>query len=204
MSFDLERNQRNSDCNTEILSEKSNFDLPTSLEVGGKEFPINTDFRDILVIFSVFDDDGLSDNEKSWYCLYLLYKTDDIYELGDLEEAAEKARWFLDWGKDYKCKEKRPKILDWEKDYNSIISAVNQQIKTVDDVRDLPYLHWWTFLGYFSERSEKCHLSTVLKIREKLAKGTKLEKWEMQTLRENREEIVIDNDEDFETELWGD
>lgn len=179
------------------------FDLPMSLTVGGKEFPINTDFRDILEIFVAFNDKDLTDDEKSYICLSLLYKTDNLNELGDLDEAAKKAQWFLDWGKNYNKEEKRPKLLDWEKDYNSIIAAVNQQVKTVEDVRELPYLHWWTFLGYFSERSDKCHFSTVMKIRDKLSRGVKLEKWEMQTLKENREEIIIDNDDDFEDELWG-
>lgn len=184
--------------------QKSEFDLPMTLEVGGKEFPINTDFRDVLLILSVFDDEELTPDEKGYLCLVLLYKTDNILELGDLNEAADKACWFLDWGKTYKNKENHPKLLDWNKDYNSIIAAVNQQVKTVEDVRELPYLHWWTFLGYFSERSDKCHFSTITKIREKLNKGAKLDKWEMQILKENREEIIIDSDENFEDELWGD
>ena len=46
----------------------------------------------------------------------------------------------------------------------------------------------------------------IIGLREKIAKGEKLEKWEKQMLRENRDIIMIKNkdDEEFERELWGD
>ena len=75
--------------------QKSDFDLPMTLEVGGKEFPINTDFRDVLLILSVFDDEELTPDEKGYLCLVLLYKTDNILELGDLNEAPTRLVGFL-------------------------------------------------------------------------------------------------------------
>ena len=97
------------------------------------------------------------------------------------------------------------KILDWEQDYNYIISAVNDKAKTVEDVRELPFLHWWTFLGYFSERSPKCQISTIMSLRDKIAKGEKLDKWEQQLLKSNEQDIKFAStrDEDLEKTLWG-
>ena len=179
-------------------------DLPYSLEVCGKEHKINTDFRDIITIFIALNDNELTPQEKTFVILNNLYQ-DDISELGDLQEASKKAKWFLDWGKTYEEDEKNsPKIMDWEQDYNMIIAAVNNKVKTVEDVRELPHLHWWTFLGYFSERG-KCQLSQIMELREKIAKGEKLEQWEKQMLRENRDLILLheQGDDEFEQELWG-
>jgi hypothetical protein len=179
-------------------------DLPYTLEVDGVEREINTDFRDIINIFIALNDNELSPQDKTIVMLNNLYKC-DIEELQNIQEAIDKASWFMDWGKEYKEKENAPKLMDWEQDYNMIIAAVNNKVKTVEDVRELPHLHWWTFLGYFSERG-KCQLSQVMELREKIAKGEKLEKWEKQMLRDNQDIIILHdkNDDEFEQELWGD
>ncbi|MFR6373307.1 MAG: hypothetical protein ACLUOB_05615 [Subdoligranulum sp.] len=57
-------------------------------------------------------------------------------------------------------------------------------------VRALPYLHWWTFIAYFMNIGSG-PLATVVGIRHKLAKGQKLEKWEQQFYRENKEIVDL-------------
>lgn len=181
------------------------YDLPTSLVVDGVEREIYADFRDIIVICVALSDESLSAREKNYILLNNLY-VDDIKELGNSREAIEQAIWFIDWGKDYKkTEEPPPRLLDWEKDYNAIISAVNGKTKTVEDVRELPFLHWWTFLGYFAERG-RCQISTILEIRDKLARKKKLDKWEQQILRESKDDIILKTaeDKDIEAEIWGD
>lgn len=69
-----------------------------------------------------------------------------------------------------------------------IFSAVNKVAG--QETRALDYMHWWTFLGYFSEIGEGM-LSQVLSIRAKKAKGKKLEKWEKEFYNERREIIDI-------------
>lgn len=180
------------------------FDLPKELEVNGVKRAINSDFRDIITIISALNDTELSPRDKNYVLLANFY-VDDMNELGDLEEAVKKAIWFIDWGKDYSEQEKSPsKLLDWEKDYNYVISAVNRRIKTVEDVRELPYLHWWTFLGYFAERGQ-CQLSYIMEIREKLAKGKKLDAADKEFYKANKTDIDLNNDKDSELEavLWG-
>lgn len=179
-------------------------DLPYTLEVDGVEREINTDFRDIINIFIALNDNELSPQDKTIVMLNNLYKC-DIEELQNIQEAIDKASWFMDWGKEYTEKKDSPKLMDWEQDYNMIIAAVNNKVKTVEDVRELPHLHWWTFLGYFSERG-KCQLSQIMELREKIAKGEKLEKWEKQMLRDNQDIIILHDksDDEFEQELWGD
>ena len=63
-----------------------------------------------------------------------------------------------------------------------IVSAINNVAHT--EIRALPYLHWWTFTGYYMAIGE-CPLSMVVGIRNKLAKHKKLEKYELEFKRQN-------------------
>lgn len=51
-------------------------------------------------------------------------------------------------------------------------------------------MHWWTFLGYFSEVGDGL-FSQVINIRQKRAKGKKLEKWELDFYNEHKELVDI-------------
>lgn len=177
-------------------------DLPYTLTVDGVEKEIYPDFRNIILICNAFNDPHLTKTEKTQIMLEMIY-VDNWWEFDNIDEAAKQAIWFIDWGKIYENKENSPRIMDWEQDYNLIVSAVNNKVNVVD-VRELPFMHWWTFLGYFSDRGE-CQFSSITEIRDKLNKGKKLEKWEKEILRENREQIILKNksNEDFEKEMWG-
>ena len=51
----------------------------------------------------------------------------------------------------------------------------------------MPFLHWWTFLGYFQGIDRDDLWGVVLTIRQKKAKGKKLEKYEKEFVASNRE-----------------
>lgn len=164
--------------------------LPTTLNINGIERAIRTDFRVALLIFQAYSDPELCDREKTWVMLDCLYEDIENIPAEDIQEAINKAVWFLDGGtlhEDTKYKSTK-KVIDWEQDEQIIFSAVNKvagkEIRTVD------YLHWWTFLGYFNEIGE-CLLSTVINIRQKKNKGKKLEKYEQEFYRENKSLIDI-------------
>ena len=80
------------------------------------------------------------------------------------------------------------KTFDWEQDEKMIFSGVNKVAGF--EVRSEEYLHWWTFLGYFSEMGEGL-FTVVTNIRCKRAKGKKLEKWEQDFYREHYSMIEI-------------
>ena len=69
-----------------------------------------------------------------------------------------------------------------------IVAEVNRA--SGQEIRALPYLHWWTFLGWFHTIGEG-QLSTVVAIRSKLKKGKPLESWEKQFYRENRDIVDL-------------
>lgn len=158
--------------------------LPKSLKIGDTEYNIRSDFRVALLIFEAFNDTELTDSEKIKVCLECLYE--EVPD--DMETSYKKAVWFLDGGDIPKSKPLRKKTFDWKQDESIIFSAVNKSAGF--ETRSAEYIHWWTFLGYFSEIGDGL-FSQVLNIRSKKAKGKKLEKWEFEFFSEHRELIEL-------------
>ena len=161
--------------------------LPTTLEVGGEDYEIRTDFRDCLLIMQAFQDVELTREEAGRVMLEVLYKEIPPYE--QIQEAMEKAVWFLDCGnvEENQSVPKRP-LYDFEQDEQIIFSAINKVAGK--EVRQIDYLHWWTFIGYFNEIGEGT-FSTVVSIRSKKRKNQKLEKWEKDFCRDNRKLVEL-------------
>lgn len=176
--------------------------IPEALEVGGRAIPINADFRNVLTIFEAFNDTALTNEEKAYICLKRLYTAPvSFYET---EEAYEQAVWFLNGGDMPMSKPEEVRMIDWKHDESMIIPAVSKVLNTAD-VRAMPFLHWWTFLGSFGEVGEGL-FSTVLHIRHKKAHGEKLTKSEQKFWQKNKslcklttpeEQAAIDKTEAF-------
>lgn len=158
--------------------------LPKTLNVNGKDYPIRSDYRVALLIFQAFEDNELNSYEKLAVCLECLYEKIPP----DAEEAYQKAIWFLDGGDMPKSKQAPKKIIDWKQDEHYMFSALNKAAGK--EIRELDYMHWWTFLGLFSEMGEGLY-SQIINIRRKKAKGKKPEKYEQDFYRENKELIDI-------------
>ena len=156
------------------------FDLPTFIEVNGKEWKIRTDYRDILMVLLAFEDNELGDSEKVYVCLKILYEDFEDMQRKDYNKAFEKALEFIDHGVDNK--KHGPRTMDWEQDANILFPAINKVAGY--EVREAKYIHWWTFLGMFMEMGEGVY-STVLSLRQKKARGKKLEKWEREWWAQN-------------------
>ena len=163
------------------------FELPTSLLVGDVEHPIRTDYRDILYILSIFSDPDYESDERGVICLRVMFPDWRQIPPEQYRAALEAASAFIDGplppdsgGHEHG---KRPRVMDWQQDAGLIIPAVNRVVGT--EVRALEYMHWWTFLGAYMEIGD-CLYSTVLSIRQKRAKGKKLETYEQAFYKANR------------------
>ena len=157
--------------------------LPEVLEVGGEAIPINADFRNILTIFEAYNDPELTDQEKVYVCMKLLYAAP--LPFFHTKEAYEKAVWFLSGGDSIPMsKPEEVKTIDWKQDEGMIMPAVSKTLG-IPDVRGMSYLHWWSFLGAFGEIGEGL-FSTVINLRQKKAKGQKLSKAEAEFWRKNK------------------
>lgn len=161
------------------------YTLPTSVCVAGTDYPIRTDFRAVLDVLCAMNDPELGEREKSIVLVQIMFPDWQNIPFEHLQECCKKACEFIDCGNRDDGKP-HPKMIDWEQDAPIIVPAVNSVAHA--EVRSVPYLHWWTFWGYFMEVGESL-LSSVLNIRDKKAKHKKLEKWEQEFYRENKEII---------------
>ena len=175
--------------------------LPTSLTVGGEEWTIRSDFRAILDILKYFSDPEYDLDEKWEICLDIMYEDFERMPQALKSEAAKVAVEFIDMGiKD--DGRRKPHTMDWEHDAPVIIPSVNKVLGK--EIRALEYLHWWTFLGAYMEIGESL-FSQILNIRQKKAKGKKLEKWEQEFYRENKDlidlKVKVERSEEEKDEL---
>lgn len=158
--------------------------LPTKLTVNGAEYKIRSDYRNVLRVFEALGDEELSDEEKLYVTLDRLYEGFEDMPKGDYQEAYLQAVNFMECH-DRKEDRKNPQLIDWEKDEHLIFPAINAVAGC--EVRLVEYMHWWTFLGYFENIDNESLWSFVLSIRQKRAKGKKLEKYEREFFNNNRE-----------------
>jgi hypothetical protein len=158
------------------------FELPTALEVNGREWDIDPDYRQVLRILQGFEDPDMTDADKALVVIYNLYVDAEEIPGEDLQAAFDAALAFIDHGAENDGRP-HPRTMDWTQDAPLIFPAVNRAAGC--EVRELEYMHWWTFIGYFMEISDSVY-STVLRLRGKKARGKKLEKQEQEFWRENR------------------
>lgn len=170
--------------------------LPDSITIHDRIYKLRTDYRNVLDTFVVFNDPELSQQEKWFTTIYLMLEDFSCYE--DLEqaiiegfdckEACKQLSWFFNAGKaESKTASKAP-LYDWEQDEQIIFAAVNHVANK--ELREVEYIHWWTFLAYFNEIGEGL-FSYVVGIRKKRSKGQKLDKAEQQFVKENPEIVEL-------------
>ena len=117
--------------------------LPTTLEVGGKEWAIRSDFRNVLTIFEALEDKELNEQEKMYIMLARMYVDFNNMPKEFYQEACEKVNKFMECHSREDDK-KNPKLINWEKDEQMIFPAINAVAGC--EVRSVEYMHWWTFL----------------------------------------------------------
>lgn len=163
--------------------------LPKCLIVDNKEWDIRSDYRDILNILCALNDPELKPNESFYVCLKILYKDFEKMANNSYEEAYEKAMWFINQGKvPDDNSQNKPKLMDWEQDETIMFAAINKVAGA--EVRTVEYMHWWTFMGYYMSIGESL-FSEVINIRLKKNEGKKLEKYEQEFYRKNKELVDL-------------
>ncbi len=156
--------------------------LPTELKIGDEMYPIRTDYRAILDILRAQSDEELTDQEKTQVLFEILFLAPQNIPRKNLEEACKKAVEFIDCGiKD--DGRKKPRLMDWEQDAAIIAPAISNVVGK--DIRSVDYMHWWSFMGAYMEIGEGLY-SQIIGIRQKKAKGKRLDKWEQEFYQANR------------------
>ena len=191
------------------------YELQTTVRINQVPFKITNkgDFRMVLDCFEALDDRELSPSEQMYAALIIFYE--DLNSIEDIvlhkdileELQCEMVKFFNGGDANLQSNTHNYRLIDWSKDSNLICSAINNVAK--QEIRALDYLHWWTFLGYYTAVGE-CPLSNIIGIRYKIAKGEKLEKHEQKFKQENPEYFNIDlrsreqqEADDYVRKLWG-
>lgn len=162
-----------------------NVSLPTTLDVGGEEKPIRTDYRVALDIFLALTDPELDDYNRAMETLDMLYINE--IQPQDWQEALDQAMWYLRGGEDER-NQKSPQLVSWTQDFQYIASPVSKVIG--QDVRGMESLHWWSFLSAYMAIGD-CLFAQIVAIRDKKARGKKLDKADREFYRRNRDLIDI-------------
>lgn len=166
-----------------------NYGLPKAFAIGGVEYAIRYDFRPILDICAALEDPDLSNQEKAFVACAIFYPDFEKIPPEHLREAVEKCYWFINGGAENPGA-KGPRLVSWEKDVRHIIAPINRVVGT--EIRDLPEngLHWWTFLAAYMEIGD-CLFAQIVRIRNLIAKGKKLDKQDREWYRQNAHLVNI-------------
>jgi len=165
------------------------YEIPTSITVNGKQFNIRNrgDYRVVLDCFNALCDTELTKQERIISTLIIFFEdcnsVQDIRIFDDLETTIKEMYKFFNCGQTtLQGQHSDYRLLDWKTDEHLICSAINNVSHT--EIRFEPYIHWWTFMGYYMAIGE-CPLSTIVNLRSKIVKGKKLEKYEKEFIQNN-------------------
>ena len=158
-----------------------NYDLPKKLNIGGKDYDIYSDYRDILDIISMMKDPELHERDKQALIIAMFYPDWENIPQRDLKEAIEKCIWFINGGES-ETGAKGPRLMDWEQEFKIIVAPINRVLGK--EIREMKYLHWWSLLSSYMEIGD-CLFAQVVRVRERKSKG-KMDKADREFYRKNR------------------
>ena len=161
------------------------FNLSDTVTVSGAEYPVRTDFRVILEIFVMLDDPDLSDADKTEALLRMFYAE----RPPDAEAALQAFTDFVDPRHGSQGKKSSSRLIDWSQDFDLMVAPINHILGF--ECRAADSLHWRTFLSAYLEIPPESVFARVLRIREKLRTGKKLEKNERSWYNKNRDLVHL-------------
>lgn len=161
--------------------------LPDRAEIGGREYRIHPDYRDVLNVIAHLTDPDTDEYTRVYVALALFYADFPAMEEDRYQEALDWMLRFISCGEDDRGSTWH-RVFDWEQDRNLIVADVNRVAGC--EIRALPFCHWWTFVAWFNAIGDG-QLAAVVSIREKLRKGKKLSDWERDFYLENRSTVDL-------------
>lgn len=157
--------------------------LPTTVEIDGIEYPINTGFKDCLRVILAYEDVDLTPQEKQIILLSNMYPEPPH----DLNKALERANWFLNGGNDNSEKDDSPRVISFSKDSNLIFAAF-RQTHNID--LSNANLHWWQFMALFMDLGSETTFCQLVSLRKRVKTG-KATPEELEISREIGDSFVI-------------
>lgn len=147
-------------------------EIPEEVEIDGRIYQINANFRESIIFELMMQDADLMDDEKVSRALSIYY--DEIPH--DLKLAIDCMLWFYRCGKekeegkqpeseeDHRDDTPSPKqVFSYEVDAEYIYAAFLTQYGI--DLQDIEFLHWWKFKALFNSLKEDNKLVEIMKYR---------------------------------------
>ena len=136
--------------------------LPTTVDIEGIEYEINSDFRTSILFELLMQDVEIEYEEKIIQALQLYYRQCPH----NIDEAINKMLWFYSCGKENNLKSSSKNGSNSEQIYNFnyddeyIYSAFLDQYGI--DLNEIEYLHWWKFKAMFKALKEDNEIVKIM------------------------------------------
>lgn len=141
-------------------------ELPQTVTIDNKEFPISTNFRTFILFEMLLSDNSLSDRRRMEEMINLFFVEETPERI--TEEVINSIIDFYRCGKQETRKQKavrrtvknKKKVYDFECDdayiYAAFVSAYNIDLNEID------YLHWWKFKALFNGLPSDCEFVKIM------------------------------------------
>ena len=140
---------------------------PQFVEVNGKQYKINTDFRVAIECNRIAEDDSIGDFERALAIIYTLFGEEGINTPKHYERLLELAQMYLLCGKEYDTENNDKPDMNFIEDYSYITTSFMSDYHIDLDNSEM---HWWKFMDLMnglsnSELGDCCILNRIRNLR---------------------------------------
>lgn len=167
------------------------MDYPKYVEVNGKKYKINTDFRYAIECNRIATDETIGNFERVLAIIYTLFGEEGLNNQDDYEKLLEMAKKYLLCGKEFNNKNEEPD-MDYIEDYDYITASFQSDYSINLDEEEM---HWWKFYKLMnglsnSELGNCCILNRIRNLRNFDLKNINDEK-EKNKIIKAKEEVAL-------------
>ena len=142
--------------------------FPEYVEIKGKKYKINTDFRIAIECNRVAEDDTIGDLERGLAVIYLLFGDEGLDTPEHYEDLLKLAKRYLSCDEELNTKRNEKPDMDFIEDYGYIWASMFADYHGLDI--DKENIHWWKFIDLLnglsnSELGNTCILNRIRNIR---------------------------------------
>lgn len=141
---------------------------PEFVEISGKQYKINTDYKVALACFRAIEDEDINDTARAIVVMSLLFGEEDkdgninIPEFDNYDEVGLIIKKYLCCGREMENTQTIKKDMDYDYDKDLICASFMSDYKIDLSKEDM---HWWHFFSLLNGLTEKCILNQVREIR---------------------------------------
>ena len=142
--------------------------FPEYVDVDGKLYKINTDFRVAIECNRIAEDNTIGDFERALGIIYTLFGEEGINAQEHYGKLLELAKKYLCCGEELNVEANSKPDMDFEQDYGLIWASMYSDYHGLDI--DKEQIHWWKFMDLMnglsnSELGNCCVLNRVRNLR---------------------------------------